>query len=442
MTGASALLTGYVRACCSVRLELRSRPHFGMASGSLVSSLIINLHPSGNLVRLSKFHRSARLASALSAILLVSACTGSDVTTIAGPQASDARASGDLVSAQGTGGLQVFIGSFSICTLRPTGIAKCWGYNQNGELGNGSTNDVTSPTAVGGGLTFSTLSMADYAMCGVSTAGVGYCWGADKLRLPWQTDYRLLPRPVNGHDVFTTIAYGGWQACGLTTIGETKCWIIPVMSQYTPVTVPGAPPFTALVAGYQHQCGLGATGGAFCWGNNPFGQLGIGTSGETNAPVGPILGARRFISIAAGFNHTCAADLGGTAYCWGQNAFGAVGDGTLTDRPLPTRVATTLRFVKVVAGNSHSCGLTKSGTAYCWGNGYSGQVGAGANVYGSLVPIAVQQGDAVFRDIAAGGWNTCGITNRDQVYCWGDNQYNELLDGTATSGMVPTLLKL
>jgi alpha-tubulin suppressor-like RCC1 family protein len=224
----------------------------------------------------------------------------------------------------------------------------------------------------------------------------------------------------------------------VTIGGTSRCWNELWLDVMTSYNVLRAPAFVSLAAGDDHKCGLTSSGLAYCWGYNVVGQVGDGTLDNPVPIPSPVYGGRRFTSITAGFIHTCALDLGGTAYCWGQNFFGALGDGTVTDRHVPTRVATTLRFVKISGGNSHTCALTKEGEAYCWGNGYAGQLGNG--VLGQTVAPSAVLGGLRFRDIAAGGVHTCGVTRNDVVYCWGYNFDGEIGDGTMTNRLLPTLV--
>jgi alpha-tubulin suppressor-like RCC1 family protein len=84
--------------------------------------------------------------------------------------------------------------------------------------------------------------------------------------------------------------------------------------------------------------------------------------------------------IAGGLEHTCGVTTGGSAYCWGDNDHGQLGDGTTVDRTTPVPVANGLSFASLTAGGGHTCGLTTAGTAYCWGYNFAGQLGDGTTV--------------------------------------------------------------
>jgi alpha-tubulin suppressor-like RCC1 family protein len=387
-----------------------------------------------------KFSSRRTAAGALAALVFAAACSGTDLSNVSAPDLAPTAPARRSISAATTPAVRLFMGSGNMCVLDPAGASKCWGRNNDGQLGNAGTSDVLTPTPIGGGLSFAMLGVGDNASCGVTTSGAAYCWGADQERWPWQNDYRLLPRAVSGNGLFTQVLPNGYDACGISTTGVASCWLAILTDVYTPQAVPNAPTFVDLVAGGQFQCGRASSGQVSCWGFNASGQIGNGTTGGQNVPVSAIGGARRFITIAAGFAHACGLDLGGTAYCWGLNFSGALGDGTLVDRNVPTRVATTLRFTKIAAGNTTTCALTAAGAAYCWGNGYQGQVGNGVEGI-ATTPVAVQ-GGLIFRDIVAGGLNSCCVTYHAQIYCWGYKQYGEFHDGTKSQHDTPYLLPL
>ncbi len=112
-----------------------------------------------------------------------------------------------------------------------------------------------------------------------------------------------------------------------------------------------------------------------------------------------------------------------------------VADGTsysCSTSPVP--VAGGLVFISLTTGWFHTCGLSRSGTAYCWGDNVEGQLGNGSGVDSSLVPVPVS-GGLTFVALSAGSLHTCGLTSTHAVYCWGDDSWGELGDGREGAGV-------
>ena len=190
-----------------------------------------------------------------------------------------------------------------------------------------------------------------------------------------------------------------------------------------------------LSAGSLHTCGLTDTGQAFCWGINSHGELGDGTRSDRSLPT-PVSGGLSFVKISSGDGDTCGLIESGAAYCWGTNSVGELGDGTREARTSPTPVAGGLRFVGISAGVDHTCALAQGGTAYCWGDNYFGSLGDGTNS-ARLVPGPVT-GGVTFVEISGSSFSTCGRTESGSVDCWGLNDAGQLGDGTTTNRTTPT----
>jgi alpha-tubulin suppressor-like RCC1 family protein len=191
----------------------------------------------------------------------------------------------------------------------------------------------------------------------------------------------------------------------------------------------------AISAGSDHTCALDRDGSAYCWGANDKGQLGNGSIVDAPSPRLVSVG-EPIVQISAGFGHSCGLTEGGIAYCWGDNTFGQLGDGTLVARIVPTRVSGVPALIAISAGGVHSCGWTAAGDGYCWGDNESGQLGDGTSTARS-VPTAVS-GGLGFRQMHAGLRTTCGVSTSDFVYCWGNNEAGLLRGMTEPERLIPT----
>jgi hypothetical protein len=184
------------------------------------------------------------------------------------------------------------------CAVTTAGDAYCWGRNTNGQLGNGSTTDRLTPVAVSGGLTFGMVSAgANEHTCGVTTGGQAWCWGWNNYGEVGDgtTTTRLAPVAVSGGLTFAAVSGGAnGFTCGLTTAGAGYCWGLNNVGQLgdgtttarlTPVAVSGGLTFLQLSAGFAHVSAVATGGTGYAWGANGQGQLGDGTTTNRNVPT-------------------------------------------------------------------------------------------------------------------------------------------------------------
>ena len=259
--------------------------------------------------------------------------------------------------------------------------------------------------------------------CGLTAEGAAYCWGL----LSNDGTSRWTPTPVPGGLTFIRLATGAWalHTCGLTRAGAGYCWGDNRAGQFgngntassrDPVLVSGGLVFQEIAAGFDHSCALTRDGAAYCWGSNDppgpaAGQLGDGTRTDRLVPT-PVSGRLRFTTLAVGSYFSCGLDAEGAAHCWGR-----VGN-RLNSSLEPKRVGGGLSFTAISAGSGHACGLIVGGAAYCWGDNFNDELGAETTAEASEVPLAVTGGFR-FAAIAAGGYHTCALTLEGALACWG-----------------------
>ena len=347
----------------------------------------------------------------------------------------------------------IVAGNSHTCAIEAgTSKAWCWGTNVNGQLGDGSTGiDRTAPVLVTGDLAFTRVAAGDWHTCGLVSAGAAWCWGYNGSGQLGEgsTGQHANPVAVSGGHSFTAIVAGHAHTCSLAPTGAAWCWgdggqgqignsTSPVSgsigSQNTnPVPVSGGRSFAALAAGSGHTCGLVSGGATLCWGRNWNGQLGDGAVGGPKPTPAAVNGARAFQSLSAGGSHSCAVGTTGTAWCWGANWYGQLGNGTTGIQAVPVAVSSGSPFVNVAAGGAHTCGLAAGGGAWCWGSGLTGQLGEGGTKVDRSVPIPVSGGIS-FAALAAGGSHTCGLEKDGSAHCWGRNDHGQLGNGERGDG--------
>jgi alpha-tubulin suppressor-like RCC1 family protein len=274
--------------------------------------------------------------------------------------------------------------------------------------------------------------------CAVTTDSEAYCWGDNAWGQlgDGSTASKLAPSRVAGAEVYASVTAGWQHSCGLTSSGAAFCWGSNEFGQLgngslanssSPVAVAGALTFRILSAGDQHTCGITADNLAYCWGLNRHGQLGDGSTTTNLAPVA-VVGNHQFAVVGAGGRQSCGVALDGSAFCWGANSYGDLGDGSTSESSAPVAVSGGLTFATTAGtlamGEDHTCALTTAGAAYCWGYNALGQLGDGS-VSSRLTPVRVP-GGMTFASLAAGGWHTCGATTGAVAWCWGLNANSQL----------------
>lgn len=335
-------------------------------------------------------------------------------------------------------------GSGHSCAIVPGGSLMCWGWDEQGQLGDSAQNysnpnpvlaeNVSGATAVDAGTQHS---------CAVVSGGAVKCWG---YNLSGQlgndtTSSSNTAVTAMGISGAIDVATGGSHSCARLSNGNVWCWGHGYHGQLgtgqfiesdVPLQVDGVSGATALATGDNHSCAIVSGGIVKCWGRNDWGQLG---NGGTNPDPGvasaiDVFGVSNAIAISAGTRHTCALLAGGSVSCWGHGGYGSLGNGLGQNSPTPVAVTGISAAVALVSGEYHNCVLHTSGAMSCWGYNYFGQIGDGSNRNNSLSPQSVI-GVSDVSAIAAGSEHTCARVSQSpiNVKCWGHGNFGQLGDG-------------
>jgi alpha-tubulin suppressor-like RCC1 family protein len=345
--------------------------------------------------------------------------------------------------AHGAGAVAISGGAFHTCMLTEEGGVKCWGMNSSGQLGDGTTENRSTPVDVVGLQSgVKQVSAGGIHTCALMEDSTVKCWG--NLFVDGGSDQATTPSPV---DVCADAACvgplsgiaslsGGFKStCAVTTLGTAKCWgsnMSSILGDGTdadssvPVdvlSVGGVPlsGVTAVGVGTEAACALLDSGSVTCWGEH-------GNLGKDSLP-GPTA------SIAIGHGRGCAVVLPDmSAHCWGQNNYGQLGDGTTLYRPEAVAVTgLTAGVASMSAGQSaHTCAVTLAGALRCWGHNVFGQLGSHNEEFQpgaySAVPVDVPGYDSGVVDVALGVMHTCVLMESGRVTCWGNDHWGQLGD--------------
>jgi hypothetical protein len=337
------------------------------------------------------------------------------------------------------------------CAIR-NGAVYCWGENHLGQLGDGTTNDSSVPVQVQG-LSSDTHAVAAGLAIGCSIAAGGvYCWGDYGVNQGSLVAIAVQGLPSAAQSISAVV-----NGCRALVDGAMYGWSYNFVA--AAVQNPG---YESGVEALSGACVV-KSHSAYCAGESDFGQLGNGTITSIDSEVlVQVSGLTSGVTaIASGWFHVCAV-MNGAAYCWGADQFGQLGHvpvsggydtdqrcystrgiNPLGDRcqPVPTAVqGLPAGVTAITAGTYHTCAIA-NGLAYCWGDDAYGQLGDGTTTT-TYQPVQVKNLTNVTA-ISAGAFpdsngydETCAVANGD-VYCWGSNAYGQLGDGTTNDSSVP-----
>lgn len=327
--------------------------------------------------------------------------------------------------------VQVVAGMFFSCALTNGGEAWCWGANDAGQRGNGSTARSIAPTKVLGNLAFRSLAAGHNAACGITTGDALYCWGSEANGVLGNGNVsqtlQLAPVRVQGNLKWSSVSVGQWAACGVTRDARAYCWGADWQYQLgigggdvsTPRPISLGEQIVRISSAH-NACGISERRALWCWGEGSWGQFGTGEwSPSRNVPVAGAAGEWRTVSTDG--VTTCAIRTDWRAACWGYNGGGRVGIGAISlegiTQTTPPKVIADIRS----NGWGHTCRVYTDGSADCVGWNSRGQVGA--LDAGRRGPAQINR----ISGVIAGPWKaiqpefdcTTGLTQSGEVWFWG-----------------------
>lgn len=272
------------------------------------------------------------------------------------------------------------------CGIKSDDTLWCWGQNFLGRTGlNTTTGDALTPTQVSGGGTWKYVSVG-FVSCAIKTDDTLWCWGPNAngmTGLNTTTGNTIVPTQVSGGGAWKYVAVGDIAACGIKTDDSLHCWGsngsavtgrgTTVGNTLVPSPVNGGGTWKFVDTSTNHSCGIKTDDSLWCWGSNVNGRTGLNTTTGTTTSPAAISGGGSWKSIQVSFTHSCAVKSDNALYCWGLNTYGQLGDNTLVDRQVPTLVTGgyTWSFANVM--NSATCGiLLTSKMMRCWGTNTNG----------------------------------------------------------------------
>ncbi len=275
------------------------------------------------------------------------------------------------------------------------GTVWAWGYNNYGQLGDGTWISKSMPVQISGMNHVAALAAGENHSFAIKEDGTVWAWG-----------------------------YNNYGQLG---IGSTT-------SKNAPVQISGLSNVVAVKAGYAHSIALKSDGTVWSWGYNNYGQLGDGTTTNRYAPA-QIIGLNNVVAIAAGYSHCLAVKNDGTIWSWGYNGYGQLGNGTTTSSSTPVQVSGQSNAMAVEAGAYYSIVIKNDGTLWAWGQNTSGQLGNGSSTNKST---AVQvNGMSNVAALETGYYHNVVLKADGTLWVWGSNSYGQLGNGNTTNKTSP-----
>jgi alpha-tubulin suppressor-like RCC1 family protein len=349
------------------------------------------------------------------------------------------------------------------CGLTATNEAYCWGDNSTGQLGNGTSGVPSNvPVAVSTTIKFSSVVAGRIHTCGLSVTGDAYCWGSNFVGALGNGSGidSLTPTAVTAPSVgikYSSISASNDHTCVISLAKDAYCWgengngrlgDNSTTQRDTPVQVSdpagGPEAYLSISAGYSHTCAITVSDKTYCWGDNSSGELGNASNLDSSIPVLVNTGAVAYTSIAAGNNFSCGIQANGSAYCWGSNGNGNLGNNSIIDSNTPVLVndpiGGVVKYSSIVTGGFHTCAISLAGDAYCWGYNVDGELGNGAN-FNIAIPALVSppsSGGILYSGLDVGTFHSCAFSTNGNAYCWGYGANGRLGRNSTSDSNIPT----
>ncbi len=321
------------------------------------------------------------------------------------------------------------------------GVPLVWGYNYDGQLGDGTKIDRYIPVQMSGGDGWLKFSGGWAHTVAIKTDGSLWAWGQNYGQLGNGTNSGSYTTPlqIGGDYNWFAVSAGRTWNVALKSDGTLWTWGTNLngelgdgtnISKFAPVQIGKENNWVGISAGGFHVVALKSDGTLWGWGNNYYGQLGDGSNTNRWDPV-QIGTDNDWAAITAGAKHTVAIKSNGTLWTWGASYYGEYGGGSYA----PVRVGSDSDWISVSTNGDHTVALKSDGTLWGWGYNYYGQVGDGSNA-NRFSPVQIGR-DNDWAAVSAGWLHTIALKSNGTLWTWGYNSRGQLGDGSAVNRNSP-----
>jgi len=346
-------------------------------------------------------------------------------------------------------------GSGHSCAILDNGSAMCWGLDNYGQLGDGgdttNRNKPTTYVSIEDGQSVTQIYAKQSRTCIVLNDNTASCWGFNEDGQAGDDSTNRYKSPSakvqfpDGKRV-KSMGMGLKHTCAILEDDTLTCWGLDshgalgngdsdTSDKYTPqtITTPSDRKVVKVEPGAMHTCILLDDGGVMCWGRDNLGQLGNGDTSDTiHAPSSNVElpEGRAATDLSVGDHHSCALLDNGSVACWGQNNHGQLGDNTTTNRPIPIYpyLPAGSLAVSVAVGPFNTCAILENSSLYCWGHNGYGRLGIGVTGGVYTTPMFVE-GPTNIVDLSVNYDHTCGLSENGSISCWARGKYGQLGNG-------------
>lgn len=345
--------------------------------------------------------------------------------------------------------------------LAANGQVLAWGANASGQLGDGKAteNDVPVQVSLPAGTAVAAVAAGCFHSLALTMTGQVLAWGENAHGQLGDGNTTLSRAPLRvklpAGIKAVAVAAGCFQSLALTSTGQVLAWGQNATGELgdgtttqsdVPVKVrlPAGTKATAIAAGCFQGIALTSTDRVLAWGDNAYGELGNGNTSQSDLPAKvKIPAGAKVTAIAGGGHHSLALTATGRVLAWGEDATGQLGDGktTSSDVPVDVKLPAGIRATAISGGGHHSLALTSTGQVLAWGEN-GGQLGTGNTTQSDIPVDATLPPRTRVVAIAAGGHHSLALTSTDQLPAWGDNESGELGDANTIQTDIPVKVRV
>lgn len=335
--------------------------------------------------------------------------------------------------------------------IRSDGTLWAWGYNGQGQLGNGTTVNSNVPIQIGTDSDWESIASGGTYSCGIKTDGTLWAWGSPILGLatytgsigPIRTPFQV-GTSTNWKSITSGDAYGlGIKDNGtLWSWGSSNGFIDGFNGQTQPTQVGIDTNWKSISMGTDHVVGIKTNGTLWSWGYNYHGAIGNNVFGD--GPTTTVNYKAQEFTQSSNWNkafagrHSVALKNDGTLWAWGDNTSGALGNGTLGDKNIPSQVGSDSNWITFYASYLFTLAIKNDGTLWAWGENAIGQLGDGTTI-NKTTPVKIGT-DTDWEHVIFSNDHSLAQKTDKTLWGWGYNAYGQLGNGSNTNSSVPVLI--